>query len=120
MHNDQQQTPYFSFLHPDHACLPRSVKVFWNTAAVLLFFSPVIMACTSCLGVVLGLASLQGTFPALAQGIALGVIVAVKGIAIGFTSLFVTVAIYEREEFAQFVRDDLYDLIEEEIMPRYR
>jgi hypothetical protein len=120
MHNDQQQTSFFSFIHSDHACLPSSVKAFWNTAAVLMFFSPVFMACTSCLGIVLGLTSLQGIYPALAQGVALGAIATVKGTAIGFTSLFVTVAIYERDQFAQFVRDDLYDLIEDEVMPLYR
>ncbi|KAE8753869.1 hypothetical protein FSO04_42740 [Paraburkholderia madseniana] len=120
MHNAQQQTSFFSFIHPDHACLPRPVRAFWNTAAVLMFFGPVFMACTSCLGVVLGLASLQEAYPALAEGIALGVIATVKGIAVGFTGLFVTVAIYEREQFAQFVRDDLYNLIEDEVMPLYR
>jgi hypothetical protein len=120
MHNDQQQTSFFSFIHADHACLPRSVKAFWNTAAVLMLFAPVFIACTSCLGIVLGLASLQEAYPALAQGIALGAIVTVKGVAVGFTSLFLTIAFYERKEFARFIRDDLYDLIEDEVMPLYR
>jgi hypothetical protein len=120
MHNDQQQTSFFSFIHPDHACLPRPVKAFWNTAAVLMFFSPVFMACTSCLGIVLGLASLQEAYPALAQGIALGVIATVKGVSVGFTSLFLAVVFCDREEFAQFVRDDLHKLIEDEVMPLYR
>jgi hypothetical protein len=120
MRNDQQQTSLFTFIHPDHACLPRSVKAFWNTAAVLMLFAPVFMACTSCLGIVLGLTNLQEAHPVMAHGIALGMIATVKGVAIGFTSLFLTVAFYEREEFVQLVRNDLYDLIEDEVMPLYR
>jgi hypothetical protein len=120
MYNDQQQTSLFSFIHPDHACLPRPVRAFCNTVATLMFFTPVFMACSSCSGIVLGLVGLQEACPALAQGIALGVIDMIKGGAIGLTALLLTVAFYEREQFAQFIRDDLYQMIEDEIMPRYR
>jgi hypothetical protein len=120
MQNDQQQTSLFSFIHPDHACLPRPVRAFCNTIATLMFFTPVFIACSSCSGIVLGLAGLQEACPALAQGIALGVIDMIKGGAIGLTALLLTVAFYEREQFAQFIRDDLYQMIEDEIMPRYR
>jgi hypothetical protein len=120
MYNDQQQTSLFSFIHPDHACLPRPVRAFCNTIATLMFFTPVFMASTSCLGILLGLAGLQEIYPALAQGIALGVIDMIKGGAIGFTALLLTVAFYEREQLAQLIRDDLYRSIEDEIMPLYR
>jgi len=120
MQNDQQQTSLFSFIHPDHACLPRPVRAFWNTAAILMFLAPVFMACASCLGIVLGLASLQEACPALAHGIALGVVAMIKGGAIGFAALFLTVAFCEREQLAQLIRDDLYDMIEDEVMPLYR
>lgn len=120
MQNDQQQTSLFSFIHPDHACLPRPVRAFCNTVAALLLFAPVFMACTSCLGILLGLAGLQETYPALAHGIALGVIDMIKGGEIGFTALLLTAAFFEREQFAQFLRDDLYRMIEDEIMPLCR
>jgi hypothetical protein len=120
MYNDQQQTPLLSFIHPDHAGLPRSVRAFCNTVATLTLFAPVFMACTSCLGILLGLAGLQEAYPALAQGIALGIVDMIKGGAIAFTALLLTVAFYEREQFAQFIRDDLYRMVEDEIMPRYR
>jgi hypothetical protein len=119
MFNDQQQTPLFSFIHPDHACLPRPVRAFCNTVATLMFFIPV-MACTSCLGILLGLAGLQEAYPALAQGIALGAINVIKGGAIAFTALLLTVALFEHEQLAQLIRDDLHQMIEDEIMPRYR
>jgi hypothetical protein len=45
MYNDQQQTSMFSFIHPDHASLPRSVRAFCNTVATLTLFAPVFMAC---------------------------------------------------------------------------
>jgi len=120
MFNDQQQTPLFSFIHPDHACLPRPIRAFCNAVATLVFVTPVFMACTSCLGILLGLAGLQEAYPALAQGIALGIVDMIKGGAIAFTALLLTVAFYEREQFAQFIRDDLYQMVEDEIMPRYR
>jgi hypothetical protein len=120
MYNDQQQTSLFSFIHPDHACLPRPVRAFCNTVATLMFFTPVFMACTSCLGILLGLAGLQEAYPALAQGIALGAIDMIKGGAIAFTALLLTVALFEREQLAQLIRDDLYQMIEDEIMSRYR
>ncbi|NPT54208.1 hypothetical protein [Paraburkholderia elongata] len=120
MKNDQQQTSLFSFIHPDHACLPRPVRAFCNTIATLMLFTPVFMACISCLGILLGLAGLQEACPALAHGIALGVIDMIKGGAIGFTALLLTAAFFEREQFARFIRDDLYHMIEDEIMPLYR
>jgi hypothetical protein len=120
MQNDQQKTSLFSFIHPDHACLPRSVKAFCNTVATLVLVTPVFMACSSCFGIVLGLAGLQEAYPALAQGIALGLIDMIKGDTIAITGLLLTVALYEREQFAQFIRDDLYQMIQDEIMPRYR
>jgi hypothetical protein len=120
MQNDQQQTSLFSFIHPDHACLPSPVRAFCNTVATLLLFVPVFMACTSCLGILLGLAGLQAACPALAHGIALGVIDMIKGGAIGFTALLLTRDFFEREQFAQFIRDDLYHMIENEIMPLFR
>ncbi|MFP3568682.1 hypothetical protein SB772_31715, partial [Paraburkholderia sp. SIMBA_030] len=55
MQNDQQQPSLFSFIHPDHACLPRPVRAFCNILATLMFFAPVFMSCTSCLGILLGL-----------------------------------------------------------------
>jgi hypothetical protein len=120
MQNDQQQTSLFSFIHPDHACLPSPVRAFCNIVATLLLFSPVFMACTSCLGILLGLAGLQEACKALAHGIALGVIDMIKGCAIGFTALLLTRNFFEREQFAQFIRDDLYHMIEDEIMPLFR
>jgi len=120
MYNDQQQTSLFSFIHSDHAGIPRPVRAFCNIVAILTFFTPAFLACTSCLGILLGLAGLREVYPALAQGIALGVIDMIKGGAIGFTALLLTVAFYEREQFAQFIRDELYQMIEDEIMPRYR
>jgi hypothetical protein len=120
MQNDQQQTSLFSFVHPDHACLPSPVRAFCNTVATLLLFAPAFMACTSCLGIVLGLAGVQEAYPVLAHGIALGVINMIKGGAIGFTALLLTAAFFEREQFAQFIRDDLYHMIENEVMPLYR
>ena len=120
MFNDQQQTPLFSFIHPDHACLPRPVRAFCNTVATMIFLTPAFMACTSCLGILLGLAGLQEAYPALAQGIALGVIDMIKGGTIGFTALLLTVVFYEREQLAQLTREDLYHMIEDEIMRLYR
>jgi hypothetical protein len=120
MHNDHQHTSFFNFIHPDHACLPRPVRAIWNTAAVLIFILPFVMACTSCLGIVLGLAGLQAACPVLAQGIALGVIAMVKAGAIALAGLFVTVAFCERHELAQFIRDELYDTIEEDVIPLLR
>jgi hypothetical protein len=72
MQNDQQQTSLFSFIHPDHACLPLPVRAFFNTAATLIFLAPALMASTSCLGILLGLTGLQEAFPTLSQGIAQG------------------------------------------------
>jgi hypothetical protein len=120
MHNDQQQTSFFNFIHPDHACLPRPVRMFWNTTAVLMFILPSFMACTSCLGIVLGLDGLQGACPALAQGLALGVIAVIKGSAVALTGLFVTIAFCERHTLAQLIRDDMYDTIEEDVIPLLR
>ncbi|MFM0125799.1 hypothetical protein P0D73_44445 [Paraburkholderia sp. RL18-101-BIB-B] len=120
MQNHQQQPSLFSFIHPDHACLPRPVRAFCNTLATLMFFAPVFMSCTSCLGILLGLGGLQDACPALAHGFALGVIDMIKGCSIGFTALLLTAVFFERAQFAQFIRDDLYSMIEDEIMPMYR
>jgi hypothetical protein len=120
MQNNQQHTSLFSFIHPDHACLPSPVRAFCNTVATLLLFAPVFMACTSCLGVLLGLAGLQAACPALAQGFALGVIDMIEGGAIGFTALLLTRDFFELQQFAQFIREDLYHMIKDEIIPLYR
>jgi hypothetical protein len=120
MHNDQQHTSFFNFIHPDHAYLPRPVRIFWNTAAVLIFILPPFMACTSSLGIVLGLDGLQGACPALAQGLALVGLAMVKAGSIALAGLFVTVAFCERHGLAQLIRDDLYDTIEEDVIPLLR
>jgi hypothetical protein len=120
MQNDQQQTSLFSFIHPDHACLPLPVRAFFNTAATLIFLAPALMASTSCLGILLGLTGLQEAFPTLSQGIALGLIDVIKGCTIGFTALLLTVVFYEREQLAQLTREDMYRTIEEQIMPMFR
>ncbi|WP_410838150.1 hypothetical protein [Paraburkholderia sp. SIMBA_030] len=44
----------------------------------------------------------------------------IKGCSIGFTALLLTAVFFERAQFAQFIRDDLYSMIEDEIMPMYR
>ena len=78
------------------------------------------MSCTSCLGILLGLGGLQDAHPALAHGFALGVIDMIKGCSIGFTVLLLTAVFFERAQFAQFIRDDLYHMIENEIMSLFR
>jgi hypothetical protein len=120
MRNDHQHTSLFNFIHPDHAGLPRPVRVFWNTTAVLVFILPSVMACTACLGIVLGLAGLQTAYPVLAQGLALVVIAMVKAGAVALAGLFITMAFCERHELAQIIRDELYDTIEEDVIPRLR
>ncbi|MGF6931178.1 hypothetical protein OKW41_000317 [Paraburkholderia sp. UCT70] len=112
MHNDQQQS-FFNFIHPDHASLPLPVRTFWNSAAVLLFISPYTMAFTSCLGVVLGLNQLQAAWPALTNGLPLGVIELLRDGAIAFAALFVTGAFFERNELAQLIRNDIYETLED-------
>jgi hypothetical protein len=119
VHNDQHTNPFFNFIHPDHTCLPAAIKALWNIAAVLMFFAPFAMACTSCLGIVLGLSGLQAACPLLTQGIALTVTSMVKGNVVALTGLLLTVGFCERHELAQFIRDDLYRTIEKEVMPRF-
>ncbi|MEX3936090.1 hypothetical protein AB4Y32_30580 [Paraburkholderia phymatum] len=120
MHDDPHSRSLFDFVHPDHAWLPRSVRRFWNGVGLLLFFAPPFMGCTSGLGVVLGLSRLEEICPALAQGMALGVIALVKVCAIAFASLFVTADIYGRHELAHLIREDIYEMIEEHIVPLFR
>lgn len=110
MHNDQQQS-FFNFIHPDHASLPLAVRAFWNSAAVLLFISPYTMAVTSCLGVVLGLDQLQHAWPALTHGLPRGVIELLRDGAIAVSALFVTGAFFERNELAQVIRNDIYEML---------
>jgi hypothetical protein len=119
MHNDQKTGSFFNFIHPDHECLPRTVRVLFNAAAVAMFFAPVVIASASCLGIVLGLSRLQDALPLLAQGLALTVIAMIKGNTVALTGLLVTAAYCERELFAQFIRDDLYDTIKKDVMPRF-
>ncbi|BCZ85251.1 hypothetical protein [Paraburkholderia terrae] len=120
MHNDKHDESLFNFVHPEHAPLPRRVRIFWNSVAVLIFFAPPFMAVTSGLGVVLGLSSLQQICPALAHGFAQEAIGLVKLGAIALASLFLTVDFFERHELARLVRKDIYEMIEEHVMPLFR
>jgi hypothetical protein len=120
MLNDQQPTSLFNFIHRDHECLPRSIRLFWNTLAAIVFIAPFFIVCTSCLGVVLGLDDLQAAYPVLAHGYALGIIAMIKGGAIGLTSLLLTMATIDHQKLAQHVRDQVYETIEDEVMPFYR
>jgi hypothetical protein len=109
-----------NFIAPEHACLPRHVKAFWNIAAIAIFMMAFVLPLTSCLGVVLGLSALQDAFPAFAQGFALVAIAIVKSSTIGLSGGFLTVAFCERHHLAKVSRDHLYEIIEEEVMPMYR
>ena len=120
MHSDQNCSSFFNFIHPDHATLPRPIRAFWNTVGVLAFTTPFVMACTSCLGIVLGLAGLQATFPVLLQGAAIVVIAMLKGGATALTGLFLTVGYCERHGLSKSIRDDLYDAIEKDVVPNFR
>ncbi|CAN7744592.1 hypothetical protein LJR267_010484 [Paraburkholderia hospita] len=116
MHYDKHGESLFNFIHPDHARLPRPIRIFWNSLALLIFFAPPLMAVTSGLGMVLGLSSLQQICPPLAHGFAHDVIALVKLVAIALASLFLTVDFFERHELARLVRKDIYVMIEEHVI----
>ncbi|MFM0632175.1 hypothetical protein [Paraburkholderia xenovorans] len=120
MKNDLHSHSIFNFIDSDHAWLPHSVRLFWNSIGILMFFAPPFMAFMSCLGMVLGLSRLEDICPVLAQGIALGVIDLVKLCSVALTSLFLTADIYYRHELASFIRKDTYEMIEEHIVPLFR
>lgn len=118
MHSDQQHTPLFNFIHPDHAYLSRPAQVFWNIIGLLLFILLPGGACILCLGMLLGLAALQAAWPALAHGTPLALIAVVEGGAIVFVGDFIVGMVCVRHELAQVVRDHVYEAIED--MPRFR
>lgn len=120
MRNGKQSDFLFNFIHPDHARLPRHVRIFWNSMGLLIFFVPPFMAITSGLGMVLGLSALQQMCPTLAHGFADDVVALVRFGAIAFASLFLTVDFFERHEFASIVRKDVYEMIEEHVRPSFR
>ncbi|OUL83266.1 hypothetical protein [Paraburkholderia hospita] len=119
MHNDRHGESLFNFIHPDHARLPRYVRIFWNSMAFLIFFAPPFMAVTSGLGMVLGLSAIQQISPSLAHGFAHEAIALVKLGAIALASLFLTVDFLERHELARVVRKDIYEMIEEHVIPLF-
>lgn len=112
MRTGKHSDSLFNFIHPDHAWLPRHIRIFWNSVAFFIFFAPPFMAVTSGLGMVLGLSSLQQIFTPLARGFAHEAIALARFGAIAFTSLFLTVDFFERHELARVVRKDIYDMIE--------
>lgn len=119
MHNDKHGEFLFNFIHPDHARLPRHIRIFWNSIGLLIFFGPPFMAITSGLGMVLGLSALQQLCPALAHGFAHAVIALASFAAIAFASLFLTVDFFERHELARVVRKDIFEMIEEHVRPSF-
>ncbi|WP_109476940.1 hypothetical protein [Paraburkholderia sp. C35] len=120
MRTGKHSDSLLNFIHPDHACLPFYVRMFFNGVALLIFFAPPFMAITSGLGMVMGLSSLQQIFPALARGFAHEVITLARLGAIAFSSLLLTVDFFERHELARVVRKDIHDMIEEFVMPLFR
>ncbi|BCG05247.1 hypothetical protein PPGU19_098150 (plasmid) [Paraburkholderia sp. PGU19] len=120
MRNDKHGESLFTFIHPDHARLPRHIRMLWNSVALLIFFAPPFMAVTSGLGMVLGLSSLQQLCPPLAHGFAHEAIALVKLTAIALASLLLTVDFFERHELARLVRKDIYEMIEEHVIPLFR
>jgi hypothetical protein len=120
MRNDKDSESLFNFIHPDHARLPRHVRIFWNSVAFLIFFAPPFMTVTSGLGMVLGLSAIQQICPALAQGFAHEAIALAKLGAIALASLFLMVDFFERHELARVVRKDIYEMIEKHVIPLFR